>query len=119
MGAVYRAEDLARNRVVALKVMRSEAMTGPSAHDRLRREALACVGLNHPNITEVYEVAEADGTSFIAMDLVEGETLRGLRTRGPIPWLLLAQVGRRLAPPWAGRTDGASTTATSRPRTSW
>ena len=97
MGAVYRAEDLKRDRLVALKILRPETVGGPSGRERLRREARACVELRHPNITEVYEVGEEDDISFIAMELVHGETVRALLGRGPLPWRQLAEIGRQVA----------------------
>ncbi len=75
MGEVYLAEDTRLDRKVAIKVLPSEFV---SSEDRLRRfvqEAKAAAALNHPNIAHIYEVGEADGIQFIAMEFVDGETL--------------------------------------------
>ena len=76
MGEVYLAQDTSLNRKVALKVLPAEVA---SNHDRMRRfkqEASAAASLNHPSIAHVYEIGELDGLNFIAMEYVEGSTLR-------------------------------------------
>jgi len=76
MGEVYLAQDTKLNRKVALKVLPLELA---ASHDRMRRfeqEAKAAAGLNHPNVAHVYEIGEAEGMHFIAMEFVEGKTLR-------------------------------------------
>ena len=75
MGEVYLAEDTQLGRRVALKLLPLEANLNEQARKRLVREARAAATLDHPNICSVYEVGEADGRSFIAMQFVEGETL--------------------------------------------
>ena len=97
MGTVYRAEDLHRGRSVALKVLHSDKVGGESGIERLKREARACVALHHPNITRIYEVDEDGGTFFIAMELVDGETLRVMLESGPLPWNQVVGVGRQIA----------------------
>ena len=84
MGVVWRARDEKLRRDVALKVLPAELVEDPERRRRLLREARSAAAINHPNIGTVYEVDEADGTVFIAMELVEGETLRSLLDGKPL-----------------------------------
>ena len=80
MGVVYRARDTRLNRPVALKVLKSELVSDPDRRQRFVREARAAAAITHPAIAQIYDVDEQDGTIFIAMEFVEGRTLRELIT---------------------------------------
>ena len=87
MGEVYRARDARLDRVVALKVLPTTHGASSQALQRFEREARAIAALNHPNICTVHDVGQAadpDGTRFIVMELLEGETLRQRLERGPL-----------------------------------
>jgi serine/threonine-protein kinase len=85
MGVVYRALDVALGREVALKVLPPRFVTDPERRARFIQEAKAVAALEHPHIAVVYEVGEADGITFIAMQLIRGESLREILQRGMLP----------------------------------
>src|SRR5262249_12208747 len=84
MGIVYKARDLTRDRVVAVKVIRRDRLVHAEAVRRFRREALAAARLAHPNVVRVYDADEAGDTPYLVMEFVDGVTLqRLLEQEGP------------------------------------
>ncbi|MDQ1405863.1 MAG: eukaryotic-like serine/threonine-protein kinase [Acidobacteriaceae bacterium] len=96
MGVIYRAEDTRLKRNVALKFL-PEDSRDPSALGRLRREAQAASGLNHPNICTIHDVGEFDGDYFIAMELLQGQTLRERIAGKPLAVDSLLELGAQVA----------------------
>src|SRR5258708_26726157 len=82
MGEVYLAKDTKLDRKVALKILPAELATNQDRMRRFTQEAKAAAALNHPNIAHIYEIGESEDVHFIAMEFIDGQTLRELIHRG-------------------------------------
>ena len=85
MGEVYRAHDTELHRAVAIKVLLERSAADPAGLSRLEQEARLASSLNHPNIITIYGIGRAGSLPYIAMELVEGQTLAQLVVGGPMP----------------------------------
>jgi predicted ATPase/serine/threonine protein kinase len=97
MGEVYRAKDTRLGRDVAIKVLPDALAADTSRLHRLQQEARSASALNHPNIVTIYELGQADANHYIAMELIEGATLRDVFSQGLMPWRKAVQLATQLA----------------------
>jgi serine/threonine protein kinase len=97
MGEVYRATQSSLGREVAVKVLAAASASDPERLRRFEQEARAASALNHPNIISIYDVGREDSTSYIAMEFVDGKTLRGLLEAGPLGIKKALQIAAQVA----------------------
>ncbi|HEX9596482.1 MAG TPA: serine/threonine-protein kinase, partial [Anaerolineales bacterium] len=85
MGEVYKARDTRLDRIVAIKVLPAHLADNPELRERFEREARTIASLNHPHICTLYDIGRQDGTDFLVMEYLEGETLAMRLLKGPVP----------------------------------
>ena len=96
MGEVYRARDTRLDRTVAVKVLASHLSSSPELKQRMEREARAISSLNHPNICTLHDIGSQDGTDYLVMEYLEGETLDARLQRGPLPLKQVLEYGMQI-----------------------
>src|SRR5579884_1029428 len=97
MGEVYRANDTRLDRCVAIKVLASRFASSPELKQRMEREARAISALNHPHICQLYDLGSQNGTEYLVMEFLEGETLAERLRRGPMPLNEVLKTGIAIA----------------------
>jgi len=97
MGEVYRAKDTRLDRIVAIKILSTHLSDNPEIKQRFEREARTISSLNHPHICHLYDIGSQDGTDFLVMEFLEGETLAERLRKGPLPTNELLKIGMDIA----------------------
>ena len=97
MGEVYRAKDTRLDRIVAIKVLPEHLAATPEARQRFEREARAVSALNHPHISTLFDVSSQDGTEYLVMEYLEGDTLAARLKKGPLPFEQVLKIGIEVA----------------------
>jgi serine/threonine protein kinase len=97
MGEVYRARDTRLDRTVAIKVLPPDLTSDPTARQRFEREARAVAALSHPHICTLHDIGHQDGTDYLVMEYLDGETLAARLTRGKLPVDQALQYGIQIA----------------------
>jgi serine/threonine protein kinase len=97
MGEVYRARDSRLERIVAIKVLPEHLAASPEVHQRFEREARVISSLSHPHICTLYDIGEDEGTHYLVMEYLEGETLAARLERGPLPIDEVLSMGIQIA----------------------
>src|SRR3981189_644139 len=97
MGEVYRARDTRLDRTVAIKVLPAQFSSDPVRKQRFEREAKSISSLNHPHICVLHDIGHQDGTDYLVMECVEGETLAKRLEKGPLPFDQALQHGSQIA----------------------
>ena len=115
MGLVYEAEDTKLGRRVALKFLQDSSTKDPAAVERFLREARSASALNHPGICTIHAIEENEGRTYIAMELLEGESLEKVLSRGPFPLLAPSRSASKSPTRSTPPTKRASSIETSSP----
>ena len=97
MGEVYRAQDMRLDRIVAIKVLPSHLSSDPELQRRMEREAKAISALQHANICTLYDIGSQDGSNFLVMEYLEGQTLAERLQKGPLPLDQVLKIGTEIA----------------------